>query len=195
MSAADYFRDVADVVWRLERTYLYIGRQLWYVEEVRGGANSSPAEHAVLYLYQVDTERRATASIRDIPVRALFEAPRGYLKYGNEVYWGARGPVRDRHQGLRTYSMWYLLLGKPQPFQGSFDIASEYVRGLAGCKNYLVRKNWGWISRDVLLYQGEAFFQGRRIGQTPSRMQVVITETEPTDFLVKALTKVGCDVR
>lgn len=193
MSAADYFRDVNDVSWRLDRTYLYIGRQLWYVERSRGELHL-PAKHAVLDMYNAQTGQQRSVPLKDLPEAALFDAPRGYVKHNSEVYWGARGPVRDRHQGLKMYSMWYLNLEGVIPQQGLFELSSDYVTAMAGCRNRLQRKSWGQVSKEVLLYQGRAYYQGRHIGENPWDTEVKITETQPTEFLVQALSKAGCHV-
>ncbi len=192
MSAADYFRDVNDVSWRLDRTYLYIGRQLWYVESTKG-MPSLPAGSAVLELYNRKHGGRLV-NLKDLPEQALFDAPRGYVKNNAGVYWGARGPVRDRHQGLKMYSMWYLNIEGISPQQGIFDLTSDYVTAMAGCCNRLQRKSWGRVSKEVLLYQGKAYYQGRHIGENPWDTEVKITETQPTEFLVQALSKAGCYV-
>lgn len=194
MSAVDYFRDVADVSWRLDRTYLYIGRQLWYVETTKGAPNF-PAKHAILDMYCAASGNHRHVPLSDLPEQALFDAPRGYFKHNSGVYWGARGPVRDRHQGLKMYSLWYLNIDAIVPQQGLFELSSDYVRAMAGCTNRLLRKSWGQVSREVLLYQGRAYFQGRPVGKNPEERVVEITETEPTEFLVGALRKAGCDVK
>lgn len=194
MSAADYFRDINDADWRLARTFLYIGRQLWYVECVKGPASFLPANQAQLTLYNRETGTTRVVNLKDLPEQALFDAPRGYFKYGSDVFWGARGPVRDRHQGLKMYSMWYLNINGIAPSQGLFELSSDYVTAISRLSGRLQRKSWGQTSRDVLLFRGSAYYQGRLIGVNPSRQSVVITETQPTEFLVQALQKAGCDV-
>lgn len=193
MSASDYFRDVGDVRWRLDRTHLYIGNQLWFVDEVRGPSSGDP-DIAVLVLFCHALGKGATVKLKNIPDKALYDAPRGYLRYNNHIYWMGRGPVRDRHQGLRSYSLWYRDIDTLQLGQGSFDISSDYIQSICSLRNRLFSKNWGSVSRDILLHNGKAYYRGLCVGETLSRKEVAIPPQYRNQLLLESFRKVQVDV-
>lgn len=167
MSAACYFRDLSDVRWRLERTRLLLGRHLWQVQSVEGTPGFyERAEGALLHLASGELNRSATVRLTDLPIRALIDAPRGYIAPRDYTpLWVARGPVRDRYQGLRQYSLWYLPLDRPDPSQGLYELNTPMIQQLCLNPRRLIRRNWGWASPEVLLQEGVAYYQGKSVGE------------------------------
>jgi len=157
MSAALYFRDAADVRWRLENTCLYIGNTLYSVERVNGGGELTLLDWVRDKLYEVPLER--------LPVSALWRAPQGYAQDGENYYWLARGPCRDRHQGLTDRAMW-AMDRRGRVIHGLFSIRGDQMTNVSRQKNRLVHYGSGRaVSRDFLLHQGEVRFRGTVIGE------------------------------
>lgn len=197
MTADIYFRDVNDVRWRLDTTFLYIGKQLWRVEST-AGMSTLPASHAVLCLRELRTGESREVPLSKLPVSALFSAPRGYIRYSGQTYWCARGPVRDRHQGLKSYSMWYAPIARPEILQGMLDINGDLMMSLAGQGHRLCRKNWGYVSKDVLLQNGECFYRNNLVGEFSHedlpRVRLNNLPRIAGQIVKNAIEKAGCHV-
>jgi len=194
MCASLYFRDTADVRWRLEGTYLYIGKQIWYVAEVCSGLGNIAA-NARLFLTHIDSNNSRTVALRHLPVSALFNAPRGYIMASNGVLWGARGPTRDRFQGLTDQAIWYRNLDRQITVTGQFSITSPQLRSMAELGRTLKRKGWGWSSKEIALYQELVFYQGVPIGQANMSTKEVHLVAPMHRMFTEELERAGCHVK
>lgn len=186
MSAMNYFRDVADIRWRLADTVLYIGNTLWKVRDV----NSEGA----LYLVDVANKYRPHwVSINRLPASALWRAPRGYAFLDGHTYWLARGPSRDRQQGLTNNSIWYRDADYGEVGNCMFSIYSSQFLGLLYQRDKLKKySSKSLISRDVLTMGGKVYYKGVPVGEASGRKAKLTTDSPQ---LKVALERAGLNVK
>lgn len=186
MSAMNYFRDVADIRWRLADTILYIGNTLWRVRDV-----NSEGE-----IYLADATGKLNprwVSIKRLPASALWRAPRGYLFLEGLSYWTARGPSRDRQQGLTPNSIWSRELERGCLSSGMFALSGNCYLSILHQKETLQPyKKGSLISRDVLTKDGQVYYKGVAVGEAAGR-KAKLTVDSPQ--LKIALERVGLNVK
>lgn len=186
MSAFHYFRDVADIRWRLADTVLYIGNTLWKVRDVNGAGD--------IYLVDVANKYKPQwVSINRLPSSALWRAPRGYAFLDRHTYWLARGPSRDRQQGLTNNSIWYRDADFGEVGNSMFSIYSYQILGLLYQRDKLQKYSAkSLISRDVLTKEGVVYYKGVPVGEASGRKAKLSTDSPQ---LKVALEKVGLNVK
>ena len=101
MSAADLFKNVSDVEFRLTNTFIMIGKEPYYVRQVINNGVTQDVKEAVLRLTDREGGERLVP-LRRLPLRAMSASPCGY----SDGQWVARGPARHRFQGMTHSSFW-----------------------------------------------------------------------------------------
>lgn len=186
MSASNYFRDFADVRWRLADTCLYIGNTLWLVADFNSTGK----------MYLCDAQERLHPRwihVDQLPSSALWRAPRGYVFSESRIYWTARGPSRDRQQGLTCNSIWARELYRGHTMQGLFNLRSRSYLELLSQRDRLQKIQKGLlVSRDVLTKEGLVYYKGIPVGES-SGWKAKLTVDSPQ--IKVSLEKAGLNVK
>ncbi len=186
MSASNYFRDFADVRWRLADTHLYIGNTLWFVADF----------NSVGQMFLRDAQERLSPRwirIDQLPSSALWRAPRGYVFYDDRIFWTARGPSRGRQQGLTCNSIWSRELRRGHTLQGLFNLRSRSYLELLSQRDKLQKIQRDMlVSRDVLTKEGLVYYKGVPVGES-SGWKARLTVDSPQ--IKVSLEKAGLNVK
>lgn len=99
MSAADLFKDCHDVEFRLKGTYIMIGREAYYVRQVYP---DGPIAGRALLVLNDFKDNLKEIRLEQLPLRTMTACPYGYYN----GTWYARGPSRNRYQGITGSDFW-----------------------------------------------------------------------------------------
>lgn len=190
MSAADLFRDSEDVRFRLQDTYLVIGRTLAHVAVVHN-LSQMIAGKSILDLTLSGAGHRSVL-LQHLPLSAMYNCPSGYV--GN--YWLSRGPCRQRYQGLVPGSLWGV--------NKYGDIIHGGIEGLGrDLKNLLsqpskrkkaLRKGVPATNEIMVDLESHVLYKGNYVGAYEGKAEMTL-HVEPTEGLLTSLDNAAIRVK
>lgn len=163
MSAADLFKNAYDVDFRLNNTWLMIGKEPYYVRGTAAETNDAAETRLILV---GGKNKEQLVRLGSLPLRAMTACPHGYF-LGS---WVARGPARHRFQGITRSSFWSVLpQGGIQYF--GVDDCGDLLYRLANQPRIRPqgKRASGVLTRDVYINEGgQVFVRGRLRGHYTS---------------------------
>lgn len=147
MSAADLFKDIHDVDFRLRGTMIVVGRSVFNVDQISSSGYGGSAEDAILCMTDMDGDP-VKVPLKSLPLHAMTYCPSGY----DEGIWFCRGPARHRYQGITSMSLW-----------GVYDNGRILSEGVGGLRKLLMKlsvqpktrrpgkRAQGILTRDVMI--------------------------------------------
>lgn len=117
MSAADLFANSYDVEFRLQNTWIVVGKMPLFIRSVGG----HPVVAKVILGCRDLQGREYAIPLGKLPLSAMTNCPWGYC----EGMWFAHGPARHRFQGLKQWSFWVVMMDGSM--RGNDYVGVEYL--------------------------------------------------------------------
>lgn len=189
MSAADLFRDRYDVEFRLKNTYIVVGRKPFRVKDVGClGFDGTSVSSTALYLQDIKNNITEVL-LRRLPLSSMMRCPWGYY----QGCWVARGPARNRFQGITGTSFWRVSAEGDATALGAVDAGDvlEQITPQPAIRALeLIPRNEydaeAVLTRDVMVDMGRVYLRGRLMGRM-IEPDVIETRVQMTDLMKQLL--------
>ncbi len=183
MSAADLFKDYSDVDFRLRNTHIMIGREPYMVMSVEPDHDTNEAKSTVLHLRDSDGAE-VKVKLGQLPLHTMSACPSGYY----DGTWLARGPTRNRYQGIIRSSLWAVTKEGRVIADAGFEPRTT-LKTLASQPR--IRRQGkrpsGMLTRDIFINsEGEVLIRGKHRAEYLGENTVKLL-TEPNPFLTHLL--------
>lgn len=189
LSAATLFRDFEDVRFRLQDTYIKVGRHIFRVEDMTCRSYNDTRTTKIIGR-EISGRFEKSARLGLLPLQTMFDAPVGY----HLDRWYSRGPIRNRFQGITVRTMWGL-----NPYgdviQGADVTLSNLLLALNNQPEVFspppgFRKGSGIRTNKVMITKGDAvIYRGRYIGDLFDKHSFKSAITDPTQQMMSDLSK------